>query len=154
MNGQTYVFRLATHLDCQYAFRNQITRMRAHDPGTNDPAGFRVEQQLGKALGTTDTNCPAACCPREFAHFIINALFPGLDFGPRVQVMTAAGPAHAWMTRLDEVTVGGIRRRNVRASITSGEFNGVLLGMSFLKHYNLQQQDGTLVIRVAGSADG
>jgi aspartyl protease family protein len=78
----------------------------------------------------------------------------GLDFGPRVQVMTAAGPAHAWMTRLDEVTVGGIRRRNVRASITSGEFNGVLLGMSFLKHYNLQQQDGTLVIRVAGSADG
>jgi aspartyl protease family protein len=71
----------------------------------------------------------------------------GLDFGPRVQVMTAAGPANAWVTRLDEVTVGGIVRRNVRASITSGEFNGILLGMSFLKHYDLQQQDGKLVIR-------
>ena len=71
----------------------------------------------------------------------------GLDFGPRVQVMTAAGPANAWLTRLDEMSVGGIRRRNVRASITSGEFNGILLGMSFLKHYNLQQQDGKLVIR-------
>jgi aspartyl protease family protein len=70
----------------------------------------------------------------------------GLDFGPRVQVMTAAGPANAWLTRLDEVTVGGIGRRNVRASITSGEFNGILLGMSFLKHYNLQQQDGKLEI--------
>jgi len=71
----------------------------------------------------------------------------GLEFGPRVRVMTAAGPASAWVTRLDEVTVGGIRRQNVRATITDGEFNGVLLGMSFLKHYSLQQQDGTLVIR-------
>jgi len=73
----------------------------------------------------------------------------GLEFGPRVTVMTAAGPAKAWVTRLDEVTVGGLRRRNVRASITDGEFNGILLGMSFLKHYNLQQQDGRLVIREA-----
>ena len=71
----------------------------------------------------------------------------GLEFGPRVKVMTAAGPATAWMTRLDEVSVGGIRRNNVRASITSGEFDGILLGMSFLKHYSLQQQDGKLIIR-------
>lgn len=70
----------------------------------------------------------------------------GLDFGPRVNVMTAAGPATAWLTRLDEVAIGGIRRRNVRASITAGEFDGILLGMSFLKHYSLQQQDGQLVI--------
>ncbi len=70
----------------------------------------------------------------------------GLQFGPKVRVMTAAGPATAWMTRLDEVMVGGIRRRNVRASITDGEFDGILLGMSFLKHYSLQQQDGKLVI--------
>jgi len=73
----------------------------------------------------------------------------GLDFGPRVRVMTAAGPATAWVTRLDVVNVGGIRRENVRATITSGEFNGVLLGMSFLKHYSLQQSDGRLVIREA-----
>ena len=73
----------------------------------------------------------------------------GLEFGPRVKVMTAAGPANAWVTRLNEVTVGGLRRENVRASITDGEFNGVLLGMSFLKHYNLQQQDGKLIIREA-----
>ena len=77
----------------------------------------------------------------------------GLDFGPRVQVMTAAGPAKAWVTRLDEVTVGWISRKNVRASISSGEFNGILLGMSFLKHYNLQQQDGKLVIREVGAGE-
>ena len=77
----------------------------------------------------------------------------GLEFGPRVTVMTAAGPANAWVTRLDEVTVGGIRRENVRATITSGEFNGILLGMSFLKHYSLQQQDGRLVIRETLAGD-
>lgn len=71
----------------------------------------------------------------------------GLKFGPKVKVMTAAGPSGAWLTRLDEVAVGGIKRRNVRATITGGEFNGILLGMSFLKHYSLEQTDGRLVIR-------
>ena len=88
-----------------------------------------------------DTGATDVALPESVARAL------GLDFGPRIQVMTAAGPANAWMTRLDEVVVGGIRRRNVRASITTGEFNGILLGMSFLKHYNLQQQDGKLVIR-------
>jgi aspartyl protease family protein len=77
----------------------------------------------------------------------------GLEFGPRVKVMTAAGPADAWVTRLEEVTVGGISRKNVRATITTGEFNGILLGMSFLKHYSLQQQDGRLVIRETFAGD-
>ena len=92
--------------------------------------------------GATDVALPAS-----------TARALGLEFGPRVQVMTAAGPANAWMTRLDEVAVGGIRRKNVRASITTGEFNGILLGMSFLKHYNLQQRDGRLVISETGTDD-
>jgi len=70
----------------------------------------------------------------------------GLEFGPQVRVMTAAGPARAWVTRLNQVSVGGLERKNVRASITDGEFNGILLGMSFLKHYDLQQADGRLII--------
>lgn len=94
-----------------------------------------------------DTGATDVALPESVARAL------GLDFGPRVQVMTAAGPSSAWMTRLDEVVVGNIRRRNVRASITSGEFNGILLGMSFLKHYSLQQQDGKLVIRETGAGD-
>jgi aspartyl protease family protein len=94
-----------------------------------------------------DTGATDVALPESVARAL------GLDFGPRVQVMTAAGPSNAWMTRLDEVAVGGIRRKNVRASITSGEFNGILLGMSFLKHYSLQQQDGELVIRESYTGD-
>jgi len=87
-----------------------------------------------------DTGATDVALPESIARAL------GLDFGPRVQVMTAAGPSIAWMTRLDNVTLGGISRNNVRASITSGEFNGILLGMSFLRHYSLQQQDGKLII--------
>lgn len=70
----------------------------------------------------------------------------GLEFGPQVTVNTANGPSKAWMTRLDRVSIGTIERRNVSASITENDFGGVLLGMSFLKHYNLQQQDRKLII--------
>ena len=93
-----------------------------------------------------DTGATDVALPESMARTL------GLEFGPRITVMTAAGPSGAWMTRLDEVSVGGLQRRNVRASITSGEFNGILLGMSFLKHYSLQQQDGKLIIREASSA--
>ena len=104
---------------------------------------YEAEGQInGRAVTfLVDTGATDVALPESMARAL------GLDFGPIIQVMTAAGPSNAWMTRLDEVTVGGIRRKNVRATITSGEFNGILLGMSFLKHYSLQQQDGKLVIR-------
>ena len=106
---------------------------------------YEAEGQINGRSVTflVDTGATDVALPESTARAL------GLEFGPRVQVMTAAGPASAWVTRLDEVTVGGIRRKNVRATITDGEFNGILLGMSFLKHYNLQQKDGRLVIREA-----
>ncbi|GMR14822.1 MAG: TIGR02281 family clan AA aspartic protease [Gammaproteobacteria bacterium] len=95
----------------------------------NQPVNFLVD------TGATDVAVPES---------MARAL--GLKFGPPVKVMTAAGPSKAWMTRLNEVSIGGISRRDVRATITSGEFSEVLLGMSFLRHYSLRQQDGKLVI--------
>ena len=110
---------------------------------------YEAEGQINGRSVTflVDTGATDVALPESTARAL------GLDFGPKVRVMTAAGPASAWVTRLDEVTVGGIRRKNVRATITDGEFNGILLGMSFLKHYNLQQKDGRLVIRETGTND-
>ena len=87
-----------------------------------------------------DTGATDVAIPESIARKL------GLDFGPQIKLMTAAGPSIGWLTRLNEISIGGIRRRNVRASITSGEFNELLLGMTFLRHYNLSQQDGKLVI--------
>ena len=109
---------------------------------------YEAEGQInGRAVTfLVDTGATDVALPESMARAL------GLEFGPRVKVMTAAGPADAWMTRLDEVNVGGLQRRNVRASITSGEFNGILLGMSFLRDYSLQQQDGKLIISEAPPA--
>lgn len=103
---------------------------------------YQVEGKINNQAVTflVDTGATDVAIPKSMARAM------GLEFGPQVQVMTAAGPSKAWMTRLNEVSIGGIRRRDVRATITSGEFNGVLLGMSFLRHYSLRQQDGKLVI--------
>ena len=87
-----------------------------------------------------DTGATTVALPESKAREI------GLEFGPQVTVNTANGPTRAWMTRLDRVSIGNIERRNVSASITQSEFDGVLLGMSFLKHYSLQQQDRQLII--------
>ena len=70
----------------------------------------------------------------------------GLDFGPRIKIMTAAGPAGGWVTRLDSVRLGSLERTNVRATITPGLNNQTLLGMSFLKHFSLRQEGEQLLI--------
>jgi aspartyl protease family protein len=70
----------------------------------------------------------------------------GLEFGPQATVMTAAGPAVAWRTRLERVSLGGLELNNVRALITPGLGNQALLGMSFLRYFNLRQEGEQLLI--------
>jgi len=77
----------------------------------------------------------------------------GLDFGPEVVVMTAAGPAGAWLTRLDRVSVGHLSVTGVRATITPALGDEALLGMSFLKHFTIRQEGETLAIADQGGRD-
>ena len=61
---------------------------------------------------------------------------------------TAAGVVRSYLVKLDSVTLGGIERREVTASIIPdmpGE--GVLLGMSFLKDLDIVQSGNTLTLR-------
>jgi len=77
----------------------------------------------------------------------------GLDFGPEITVMTAAGPVKGWITRLDRIQVGPLLLRNVRATITDKLGDQALLGMSFLKHFSMIQEGETLILAVAGDGD-
>ena len=87
-----------------------------------------------------DTGATDVAIPEDLARVL------GLEFGPRVMVMTAAGPVSAWMTRLDEVRLGQLYLRDVRGTITRGPMSEVLLGMSFLRHFSLTQQGDELII--------
>ena len=70
----------------------------------------------------------------------------GLEFGPRITVMTAAGPSTGWRTRLDQVSLGSLTLNNVRAIIAPGLGGEALLGMSFLQYFNLRQEADQLVL--------
>lgn len=77
----------------------------------------------------------------------------GLEFGPRIGIMTAAGPVSGWMTRLDSVRLGAFELRDVRATIAPGLGEQALLGMSFLKHFSIVQEGDTLVIAAPGVSE-
>jgi aspartyl protease family protein len=73
----------------------------------------------------------------------------GLVRGVASTSITANGRVRSWLTRLDELQLGSIVMRDVRASILpSMSGNEVLLGMSFLKHLELVQRDGQLMLSV------
>lgn len=89
--------------------------------------------------GATDVAVPEALADRL-----------GLERQYRSVSRTANGNITIWSTRLESVDLGGIRRRNVRASILPNMTgNEVLLGMSFLKHLELIQRGDRLTLREA-----
>lgn len=73
----------------------------------------------------------------------------GLEKGPAVQVGTANGSIKVYSTQLDSVQLGHIVLKNVRGHINP-YMNGetALLGMSFLKHLELQQSGNTLKLNI------
>lgn len=71
-----------------------------------------------------------------------------LQRGAEVIYQTANGPITAYRTVLDEVRLGNISLRNVRASINPAiNDEEILLGMSFLKHLDFHQQGNTLTLQ-------
>jgi len=72
----------------------------------------------------------------------------GLKRGRKKIYQTAKGPATAYATVLEQVSLGDIQVRNVRASINPHmRSEEVLLGMSFLKQLEFTQRGDTLTLR-------
>lgn len=60
---------------------------------------------------------------------------------------TANGRVATAPVRLDEVSLGGITDRGIRASVNGGEMDTSLLGMSYLNRYDrISIEDGKLVL--------
>lgn len=90
-----------------------------------------------------DTGATVVAIPEHIAKRL------NLKKGQRFQTQTANGNSVSYETKLDSVSLGDITITNVPASISSGmNFDEILLGMSFLKHLNMQQQGNTLTIKV------
>ncbi len=120
VNGKTSV-QLAMNRQGHYVTTGTINRV---------PAVFLLD------TGATSVSLPASLADEL-----------GLRRGRPVTVTTANGLTTGWRVRLDSVAIGDLELRDVDALINSGQGDlEVLLGMSFLRHFKLIQQDRTLTI--------
>lgn len=74
----------------------------------------------------------------------------GVDYqaGEATHVGTASGVAEAYRVKLRSVSVGGIQASGVEAVVIEGRFpHMILLGMTYLQHVDLREQNGTLFLQ-------
>ncbi len=71
-----------------------------------------------------------------------------LTKGFPMKVNTANGAITVYATQLDSVSIGAITLHNIRANINPFmKSDEILLGMSFMKHLELIQREGQLILR-------
>ncbi len=89
-----------------------------------------------------DTGATSVAIPMPVAEKL------GLEIGPAIKVKTANGTALAYRTRLQTISLGEISMQDLPATILSNMHGEeILLGMSFLKNFELVQKGKTLTIR-------
>ena len=89
-----------------------------------------------------DTGASDIAIPESLADDI------GLSKGQSMLIKTANGNTKAYRTRLESVALGEIKRYDLNATIlTNITGKEVLLGMSFLKHFEIVQKGKSLTIR-------
>ena len=94
-----------------------------------------------RAVFLLDTGATTVSVPGKLAKAL------KLKPGAAEQSQTANGTVTTYQTLIDEISLGAIVMHNVRASINpSMDGDEVLLGMSFLRHLDLRQRDGTLTL--------
>jgi aspartyl protease family protein len=108
----------------------------------------------GKINGTAvefllDTGATNVAIPQQVATNL------GLRRGVTLTTYTANGIVQTYATMLDHVALGSISATGVSASINPNMTgNQVLLGMSFLKQFELLQRGDQLTIRSGTMSDG
>lgn len=89
-----------------------------------------------------DTGATDIAVPESFAKKI------GLKKGYAITVKTANGNVKAYRTRLESVAIGDIILYDLNATILSNmQGDEALLGMNFLKHFEIIQKGNNLTIK-------
>ncbi|MEO5573506.1 MAG: retropepsin-like aspartic protease [Gammaproteobacteria bacterium] len=89
-----------------------------------------------------DTGATLVSIPQPLAQRL------GLKPGIPLESQTANGTVTTYATVIENIELGGIVLRNIRASINPGQTgNDVLLGMSFLQQLELTQHGNTLTLK-------
>lgn len=65
----------------------------------------------------------------------------------KTEMNTANGVVDGWLTRLDSIVIGGAEVRAMSAVIMPNMDDEILLGMSYLRHFDWQQSGGELILK-------
>ncbi len=140
IEGQRQVLGLSRHIGSAYVTPDEQTVTISRDANLQYQTVAQVNGRSMPALVDTGANVVA------MNSTVADAL--GLDYreeGIQARVETASGVAMAWRVTLRSVSVGGIKVENVAASVVEGDYPAtVLLGMSYLQHLKLHENNGIL----------
>lgn len=104
-------------------------------------ASVRLNGRSVDAIVDTGANLLAMSAQRA------DSLGIAYEHGTPTRVSTASGEVAGHRIVLDKVELAGIVRHHVMAVVVSGRYpRDVLLGMSFLEHLNMQEQDNILTL--------
>lgn len=105
---------------------------------------FVAEGQIngGSIRFVVDTGATAIAIPAGDAERL------RIDYrkGRRVTTQTAAGPAAAYVVKLDSVRVGGIEVQNIDAIVIEQGLGVALLGNTFLSRMEMRQEGQTMTL--------
>lgn len=71
----------------------------------------------------------------------------GLKKMAKTKISTANGVVDAWLTHLNSIVIGGTEIRAISAVIMPNMDDEILLGMSYLRHFDWQQSNGELILK-------
>lgn len=143
VNGQRDSYRLGQHIGIQFAKPEKKEVRIARDTSGSFLTYGSINGQMVKMLVDTGATSIAMNEPTAKRLGILYWLK-----GEKSWVNTASGTAKAYSIVLDRVQVGAISLRRVRGVVIKGKHpRDVLLGMSFLKQVEMENQGGVLLLR-------
>jgi len=139
--GQTYQLTLSNRVGSGY----RDAAVQSISVNADETGQYRVRGQINGHLTNflVDTGASVVAMSSDDA----NALGIDYQIGQQGTVVTAQGEVSARYITLPEISVGGVRARNVAATVIEGSYPvDILLGMSFLNQVSMQNQGGVLTL--------
>ena len=142
VDGEIHTLLLSQHIGASFtpASGSQVLIQM------NDNHQYRTPGSInGRPVSfLVDTGANVIAINADMAH----SLGLSLEQGEQTRVSTASATHAATRVRLEEVQVGEIRVSQVPAVIIAGDHpREILLGMSFLRHVNISENNGLMVLK-------
>ena len=129
----------------------QAGEIRTAPTDRNEGKGWRretgdVNTQQICPLFNTQQFCPNGQISCVYTPAIARRL--KLRRGPEVEIRTASDVIPGYLVTLDDVSIGPLSLKRARGSVSERSIDEeVLLGMSFLRHFELSQRGRNLTVR-------